>query len=139
MTEIKDETLAQGGPVKYFVDEGGAYQGGFGSPPDNWDFYDVPANWIEVPDAPEYADQVWSFELMQWGPSRMKAMQREDSWRLAEMSFIADQLLRIEDDDPTALPGTAAHWRAYRILVRAWVDGSDTLYPDDIKRPPRPA
>lgn len=136
---IKEEGFKQGGPIKYFVDEHGAYQAAVGSSPDDREFYDVPSNWLEVPSGPEYADQIWSFEFNQWGPSRMKAMQREDAWRLDEMALIADQLLRIEDDDPTAFPGTAAQWRAYRVLVRGWVDGSDTLYPDDIKRPPRPA
>lgn len=134
MTEI----ISQGGPIKYFVDVNGVYQGAFGSPPDNLEFYDVPASWIVVPYAPEYADQVWSFEHTQWGPSRMQAMQREDAWRTAEMALIADQLLRIEDDDPTALPGTTTQWRAYRVLVRGWVDGSNPAYPDITKRPQRP-
>lgn len=63
----------------------------------------------------------------------------ETQWVTAELAIIADQLLAIEDEDPTALPGTAAQWRAYRIKVRAWKDGGDPNYPQQNKRPVRPA
>ncbi|MNK89474.1 hypothetical protein D3C87_1094850 [compost metagenome] len=66
-----------------------------------------------------------------------KAAAIELEWRNAEMLFIADQLLRIEDDDPTALLGTAAQWRLYRISVRAWVDGAEN-FPIPESRPSRP-
>lgn len=66
-----------------------------------------------------------------------KAAAIESEWRNVEMLFIADQLLRIEDDDPTALPGTATQWRQYRIGVRAWVDGAEN-YPEAEYRPVRP-
>lgn len=56
----------------------------------------------------------------------------EGTWRAAELLFIADQLLRIEDSDPIALPGTAEQWRAYRVQVRAHVS------PDTSDRPTRP-
>lgn len=62
----------------------------------------------------------------------------EDEWRLHEVAFIADQLLAIEDDDPTALPGTDRQWRDYRIQVRAWKEGQAD-FPDATKRPVRPA
>ncbi|WP_055128528.1 hypothetical protein [Pseudomonas mediterranea] len=62
----------------------------------------------------------------------------EDTWRTAEVPFIADQLLAIEDDDPTALPGTDRQWRDYRIKVRAWKEGQ-TDFPDGTKRPSRPS
>lgn len=61
----------------------------------------------------------------------------EGEWRSAEMDLIADQLLRIEDDDPTMLPGTATQWRAYRIKVRAWIEGAQ-YFPDSAYRPTRP-
>lgn len=60
------------------------------------------------------------------------ATEVEGTWRAAELLFIADQLLRIEDSDPTALPGTAEQWRAYRVQVRAHVS------PDTSDRPTRP-
>lgn len=64
---------------------------------------------------------------------RVKALE-ESEWVALELSFIADQLLAIEDDDPTALPGTEREWRDYRIKVRAWKEGN-TSFPDKDKRP----
>jgi len=61
----------------------------------------------------------------------------EDAWRVAEVAFIADQLLAIEDGDPTALPGTDTQWRAYRTKVRAWKEGA-LNFPDAAFRPQRP-
>lgn len=61
----------------------------------------------------------------------------EISWREEELSIIADQLLRIEDGDPTALPGTGRQWRDYRIQLRAWAEGADH-FPDAAYRPARP-
>ena len=61
----------------------------------------------------------------------------EITWREGELSLIAEQLLRIEDDDPTALPGTARQWRDYRIQLRAWAEGADH-FPDALYRPTRP-
>lgn len=85
---------------------------------------------------PDYADQVWQFPG--WSESIGKKTRAETAWRNAEMLNIADQLLRLEDSDPTALPGTAAEWREYRIKVRAWVDGADG-YPESGNRPERPS
>lgn len=62
----------------------------------------------------------------------------EDAWRVAEVIFIADQLIAIEDDDPSALPGTERQWRDYRTAVRAWKEGYAD-FPDQEKRPKRPA
>lgn len=61
----------------------------------------------------------------------------EAAWRDDEMNLVADQLLRIEDEDPSALPGTGRQWRDYRIHLRAWVEGSQ-YYPDSAYRPARP-
>lgn len=61
----------------------------------------------------------------------------EDAWRVAEVPFIADQLLAIEDDDPTALPGTERQWRDYRTAVRAWKLGTPN-FPYQEHRPTRP-
>lgn len=62
----------------------------------------------------------------------------EDAWRIAELAVIADQLLAIEDDDPTAMPGTDRQWRDYRIAVRVWKAGAPNFpYPEH--RPHRPA
>lgn len=58
-------------------------------------------------------------------------------WRDQEMLVVADQLLRIEDSDPTALPGTDRQWRDYRIQLRAWIEGAEH-FPDQAHRPRRP-
>lgn len=84
----------------------------------------VDPSWIEVQFGPEYWDQLWSFETEDYGPSSFKATQTEDAWRESELLSIGEQLLMLEDDDPRAMPGTAAQWRAYRIQVRAWKTGS---------------
>lgn len=61
----------------------------------------------------------------------------EDEWRNGEMALIADQLIAIEDDDHSALPGTERQWRDYRTAVRAWKEGHFD-FPDASKRPARP-
>lgn len=67
---------------------------------------------------------------------KVKAL-AESKWMALELLFIADQLLALEDDDPTALPGTEREWRDYRIKVRAWKEGN-VDFPDKDKRPSRP-
>lgn len=62
---------------------------------------------------------------------------REQIWVLGELDLVAGQLLRIEDEDPTALPGTDRQWRDYRIQLRAWAEGADG-FPDVVQRPTRP-
>lgn len=61
----------------------------------------------------------------------------ESKWMTLELLFIADQLLSLEDDDPTALPVTEREWRDYRIKVRAWKSGAEG-YPEIENRPQRP-
>lgn len=61
----------------------------------------------------------------------------EAEWANGELVIIADQLLAIEDDDPTTLPGTDREWRDYRIKVRAWKEGN-VDFPNSDKRPVRP-
>lgn len=61
----------------------------------------------------------------------------EDAWREEEMLVIADQLLRIEDEDPNALQGTERDWRDYRIKLRTWIAGAE-YFPDKEYRPSRP-
>lgn len=62
---------------------------------------------------------------------------RENEWRTTELLLAADQLLAIEDDDPTALPGTERDWRDYRIKVRVWKEGN-VDFPNSDKRPVHP-
>ena len=61
----------------------------------------------------------------------------EDAWRVSEVTFIADQLIAMEDSDPGALPGTERQWRDYRTLVRAWKEGAEN-FPDKAYRPVSP-
>lgn len=80
-------------------------------------------------------DGTWTIDPM---IAYNKAVAIETLWRDGELVFIADQLLRIEDADPTALPGTDRQWRNYRIAVRSWVEGA-VGFPDSLNIPVRPA
>lgn len=62
----------------------------------------------------------------------------ELEWATGEMAVVADQLLKIEDGDPTALPGADRQWRDYRIALRAWKEGAEH-FPDQQHRPARPS
>lgn len=71
-------------------------------------------------------------------PDPRDKVAEEAAWRDDEMLVVADQLLRIEDGDPTALPGTDRQWRDYRIRLRAW--GPESYgFPNPAHRPIRPA
>lgn len=61
----------------------------------------------------------------------------EARWQSAEMAFIADQLIALEDQDPNAQPGTERQWRDYRTHVRQWAEGAEG-YPAMEYRPNRP-
>ncbi|MDD2046084.1 hypothetical protein [Pseudomonas putida] len=61
----------------------------------------------------------------------------ELGWAAAEMQVVANQLLMLEDEDPTALPGTAREWRDYRVALRAWKEGAEG-FPREVSRPARP-
>lgn len=61
----------------------------------------------------------------------------ESEWVSDQMARVANQLLMLEDDDPSAEPGTARQWRDYRIELRKWIpDNPD--FPDQSKRPVAP-
>lgn len=62
---------------------------------------------------------------------------RQVAWRAAEMTFIAEQLIALEDGAEDALPGSEAEWRAYRTKVRNWREGADG-YPFEENAPQRP-
>jgi hypothetical protein len=66
------------------------------------------------------------------------ARDREVAWVEAEMAVIADQLVKLEDEDPSALPGTSRQWRDYRIALRSWND-TNAVYPNYLFRPERPS
>ncbi len=114
--------------VKYYIDDSGRYLGGWDDNP--------PEGAVEVEAPPEWADQVWQFPG--WGESVAKQAETETLVKADELVLVADQLLRLEDDDPTALPGTARQWRDYRIALRAWSEGAEH-FPDLEHRPQRPA
>lgn len=65
------------------------------------------------------------------------ATSREYTWRMAELLLAADQLMAIDDDDPSRLPGTDREWRDYRIALRAWKEGNIN-FPEEGLRPMRP-
>lgn len=113
--------------MNYYVDSGGKYKGGTDAVP--------PEDWIPVTPPPEYSDQVWQFPG--WSESRDKLSDIENEWREEQMLEVADQLLKIDDDDHNAKPGTARQWRDYRIQLRSWTDTSPD-FPDSSKRPIAP-
>lgn len=115
--------------MKFYIDDQGNYLGGWD------DELAPPAGAIEIDYPPIYADQKWLWSG--WGSSLMQDTQREDAWRTEELAFIADQLIAMEDADPSALPGTDRQWRDYRIALRSWKDGAEH-YPDMRYRPQRP-
>ena len=61
----------------------------------------------------------------------------ENEWRESQMVRVANQLLMLEDNDPSAEPGTARQWRDYRIELRKWIEGN-VDFPDQSKRPVAP-
>lgn len=147
MTESEDKAItAIGGPQKFFVTADGAYQGSVSSPPDNYDFYDVPPDWIEVPYGPDHGDQIWLFPG--WAPSVYLMTTVENAWREAELVVVANQLYAIEEAEAAAeegeeppedlLPGTRNQWLSFRTKVRAWKTGA-LHFPDMSYRPSRPS
>lgn len=143
--ENLEVSAAIGGPQKFYITADGVFQGSVSSPPDNWDFYDVPETWIEVPTCPEYSDQLWLFPG--WGPSPSQLRAVEDAWRETQLVIIANQLLAIEEAEAAAeegedppedlLPGTRNQWLSYRTKVRAWKVGN-VNFPNSALRPVQP-
>jgi hypothetical protein len=80
----------------------------------------------------------WAYDLIDSRQLQAEQAAEEGYWQGAEMAFIANQLTAIEDEDPSALPGSAKQWRDYRIKVRAWIDGA-VSYPEIVHRPIRPS
>jgi hypothetical protein len=80
----------------------------------------------------------WVYDRIETNRINAELTGAEDSWRISEMEFIADQLIAMEDDDPEALPGTERQWRDYRTLVRGWKEGHPD-FPNAASRPVRPA
>lgn len=85
--------------------------------------------------APQPPESQTPEEQAHW--ERLSAIAAEDTWRVSEVAFITDQLIAIEDGDPSAMPGTVQQWREYRTAVRGWKDGA-TGFPDSSARPSRP-
>jgi hypothetical protein len=62
----------------------------------------------------------------------------ENAWRDLEMPIAKENVTAIQFEDPDALPGTEAEWKAYWVALRNWKDGNPD-FPDITKRPVRPA
>lgn len=80
----------------------------------------------------------WAYDAIEAAKAREEKVSIEGEWRASEMSFIANQLTAIEDEDPAALPGSTKQWRDYRIKVRAWMEGAES-FPEPTARPVRPS
>lgn len=115
----------------HYVNAGGEYIGGFGDGayPDDERLINLGDN------PPEFADQLWLFPGWTVSPSLLRHL--EKSWRDAELPIAKDNVTAIQFEDPDALPGTEAEWKAYWIALRNWKEGNPH-YPDLTKRPPRP-
>ncbi|SDJ57258.1 hypothetical protein [Pseudomonas abietaniphila] len=105
---------------------------------------DCPEGWIVMTDARPDGEDTLDYVARSDGTwvidsriIRERSVRVEIDWQAAEMALIADQLIAIEDDDPSALPGTDRQWRDYRTKVRAWKDGAEH-YPDSAFRPVQP-
>lgn len=62
----------------------------------------------------------------------------ETAWRDSEINVVKDNLEALLFDDPDALPGTDAEWKAYGVALRRWKEGAEG-WPDSARRPARPA
>ncbi|CAI8821174.1 Phage tail protein [Pseudomonas sp. IT-P100] len=116
----------------HYITTEGIYVGGFGdgATPDDVGLINLGDN------PPEYADQVWLFPGWTASPSQLR--RAEDVWRDSELPIAKDNVTAIQFEDPDALPGTEAEWKAYWIALRNWKEGNPD-YPDLTKRPIRPS
>lgn len=80
----------------------------------------------------------WLFDVVLSAQAIKLDAVNEDAWRYSELVLIADQLIALEDGDPSALPYTEQEWRNYRTKVRAWKEGAES-FPDSSARPVRPS
>ncbi|TWC11432.1 hypothetical protein FBY06_14421 [Pseudomonas sp. SJZ085] len=105
---------------------------------------DCPDGWIQMtgqrPDGEDtllYTASDTGLWVISEATRQRIAAAREASWVEAEMVVIAEQLVMLEDEDPSARPGTSRQWRDYRIALRAWNEANPD-FPDATKRPVQP-
>ncbi|QTH12464.1 hypothetical protein C4C32_17915 [Pseudomonas corrugata] len=105
---------------------------------------DCPDGWIQMTrQRPDGEDTLLytASDIGEWVISEATlqriAAEREASWVEEEMVIIAEQLVMLEDEDPSVLPGTSRQWRDYRIALRAW-NQANPDFPDATKRPAQP-
>lgn len=102
----------------------------------NFLFVSVEGGIFSTSPAPQPPESQTPEEQAHW--DRLSEIAGEDAWRAAEVAFITDQLIALEDGDPSAMPGTVQQWREYRTAVRGWKDGAPG-FPEPSARPSRPA
>ena len=110
----------------YAIQESGTYRG----VTEDLELFEGETYYEDVPQ--------WAYDKLEADRVRSELVFTEDAWQLAEMTLISGQITSIEDEDPTALPGSVEEWRAYRVKVRAWKEGAQ-FFPDLMHRPIRPA
>ncbi|WLG43219.1 hypothetical protein [Pseudomonas sp. FP1740] len=95
--------------------------------------------WMELMEGETLYEVVpqWVYDMVEANRIRTEQVSVENAWRADEVGFVTDQLIGMEDGDPSALPGTEVQWRSYRTLVRAWKEGTE-YFPDSSHRPVRP-
>lgn len=118
--------------TNHYVDVNGVYVGGFddGSAPEDETLINIGE------EHPDYADQIWLFPGWSASPSQLRKVEIE--WQTSEMAIAKENVTAIQFEDPGALPGTEAEWKAYWVALRNWKDGNPD-FPDMTKRPVRPA
>lgn len=122
--------------MNVYAEVGGNFQQVGGECPDGW--VEMSGQRPDGEDTSLYTatasgDWVVSDETL----ARLSA-ERETAWVETEMPVVAEQLVMLEDEDPSALPGTARQWRDYRIALRTWKEGA-AGFPEVAQRPTRPA
>ncbi|MGY2337991.1 hypothetical protein ACW9HW_01930 [Pseudomonas sp. SDO5532_S415] len=96
--------------------------------------------YMELQEGETYYEDVpqWVYEKMEADRIKREQTVIEDQWRADELALIADQLIALEDADPSALPVTETEWRAHRTKVRAWKEDAEH-FPEAEYRPVRPS
>jgi hypothetical protein len=98
--------------------------------------------WIEMsgprPESTDFTAQSNGTWLISQETVKAKLVLAENEWVETQMGEIAEQLLMLDDEDPSAKQGTARQWRDYRIELRKWT-GENPDFPDSGKRPLAPS
>ncbi|MFY0752368.1 hypothetical protein [Pseudomonas sp. NFX5] len=117
----------QGSELFHYVNANGVYLGGWNGDP--------PFGSIKAP-APEWADQVWSFDTLTWSESPSQLIATENAWREEQMP-LAQQTVTALTYGEEGISGTVSGWQKYWLALRKWT-ADNPEFPDSGKRPVAP-